>query len=321
MANTAAPPPPTSSKARREAEISLRPRDLFAYTFLALAWGLSFVILLRVVEAFGWVGAVSFRAFVAGAALLLAARVLRRRLDFSFGVRPLVVVGATTVAGQLIGLSYATPKIGTAMAAILVATIPLFSMVMSRIMGIERITRQGVFGLALGIVGLVMLVGFPAVPITPDFIAGCLGMIFSTFCAALGSVYASLRLRGAGPWEVTMGAFFAGGAMTLPLLLIVPVPATPVLADYLFLVSAGAGMSALTYVLYFGLVASIGATRAISVEFAVTVVAVLVGALVLGEPLSALQFAGGAVIIAGCALVLGLVPSRFFRGSAGPPYP
>ena len=99
--------------------------------------------------------------------------------------------------------------------------------------------------------------------------------------------------------------------MTLPLLVVVPVPTVPVLADYLWLAGLACGMSALTYVLYFGLVASIGATRAISVEFVVTVVAVLIGALALGEPLSVIQFVGGAVIIAGCALVLGLFrPAR-----------
>lgn len=39
----------------------------------------------------------------------------------------------------------------------------------------------------------------------------------------------------------------------------------------------------------------------------VTVVAVLVGALVLDEPLTVMQLLGGGVIIVGCALVLGLV--------------
>ena len=74
-------------------------------------------------------------------------------------------------------------------------------------------------------------------------------------------------------------------------------------------------MSATTYIVYFRLVADIGATRAISVEFAVTVMAVIVGAVVLHERLSAVQLAGGAVIILGCALVLGLVPlPRVLRG-------
>ncbi len=152
-----------------------------------------------------------------------------------------------------------------------------------------------------------MLVGFPAVPVTPAFLIGCAAMIGSTFSAAFGSNYASRHLSSTGPWEVTIGSFLAGGVLTLPLLWFVPVPGTPVALDYLYLFALAALMSALTYVLYFGLVKSIGATAAISVEFVVTVVAVLVGALVLDEPLTVLQLCGGAVIIVGCALVLGLL--------------
>lgn len=288
----------------------MRLRDLAAYLFLAIAWGFSFLLLLKVVAAFGWVGAVTFRCFIAAAILILMARLTRRRLAFPARFLPLAVVGATTVAGQLIGLSYATPRIGTAMAAIFVASIPLFSMVISRLWGLEAITPARVLGLALGTMGLVMLVGFPAVPVTPAFLLGCAAMLFSTFSAAFGSNYASRHLGGTGPWEVTIGAFFSGGLLALPLLALVPVPGLPQPIDYLYLVALAGLMSALTYVLYFGLVSSIGATRAISVEFAVTVVAVLVGALVLDEPLSLMQIAGGAVIIAGCALVLGLMPAK-----------
>jgi drug/metabolite transporter (DMT)-like permease len=61
---------------------------------------------------------------------------------------------------------------------------------------------------------------------------------------------------------------------------------------------------------YFRLVAEVGATLAISVEFLVTVIAVVIGAVLLGEPLSVAQLVGGAVIIVGCALVLGLTTPR-----------
>jgi drug/metabolite transporter (DMT)-like permease len=288
----------------------MRPRDLAAYLCLAVAWGLSFLLLLKVVQAFGWVGAVTFRCFIAAAILLVLARVTRRSLDFPKNRTALAIVGATTVAGQLIGLSYAMPRIGTAMAAIFVASIPLLSMVISQVWGLERITPSRVAGLALGTLGLIMLVGFPAVPVTTAFLLGCAAMLFSTFSAAFGSNYASRHLSTTGPWEVTIGAFLAGGLITLPLLAVAPVPGVPQLLDYLYLIALAGLMSALTYVLYFGLVASIGATRAISVEFVVTLVAVLVGATVLDEPLTVLQIIGGVVIIAGCALVLGLVPAR-----------
>ncbi|MDR7026989.1 DMT family transporter [Rhizobium rosettiformans] len=285
----------------------MSPRDFAAYAYLSLAWGLSFLLLLHVVDAFGWIGAVTFRCFIAGVLLLAIAKIMRRRLDFSAGWLPFAAVGATTVAGQLIGLSYATPLIGTAMAAIFVASIPLFSMVIAQLWGLERITPARVLGLALGTIGIIMLVGFPAVPVTSAFLLGCLAMVGSTFSAAFGSNYASRHLSGTGPWEVTIGSFIAGGVLTLPLLWFVPVPGTPATIDYVYLIALAALMSALTYVLYFGLVKSIGATAAISVEFVVTVVAVLVGAFVLDEPLTALQFCGGAVIVLGCALVLGIL--------------
>jgi drug/metabolite transporter (DMT)-like permease len=282
-------------------------RQLIDYLTMATIWGLSFVLLLRVVAAFGWAGAVAFRALIASAALLLIAGLSRRRLRFG-RPRHLIVVGATTVAGQLIGLSLATPRIGTAMAAIFVGTIPLFSMVIGHVWGIERVTPLGRFGLLLGFVGIVALVGFPAVPVTPSFLAGCLASVLSAASAAFGSNYARRHLQAVGSWEQTIGAFFAGGMLMLPMVALVPVPGRPQPVDYLYLVLLAVVCSSIAYVLYFRLVAEVGATIAISVEFAVTVIAVLVGALVLGEQLGLAQLLGGAVIIVGCALVLGLVP-------------
>ena len=88
--------------------------------------------------------------------------------------------------------------------------------------------------------------------------------------AAVGSNYAHARLRDVGSWEQTIGAFLYGGLMTLPLLLLVPVPAMPTLRDLGLLVLLAGMCSALAYVLYFRLVAEVGATIAISVEFVVT---------------------------------------------------
>ncbi len=274
-----------------------------------MIWGLSFLLLLRVVQAFGWAGGVAFRALIASAILTGLALVSRRKL--AFGRRwPLAVVGATTVAGQLVGLNIATPRIGTAMAAIFVGTIPLFSMGIGHVWGIEQVTRSGRLGLVLGFAGIVLLVGFPAVPVTSAFVLGCVCSVLSAACAAFGSNYARRHLHAIGSWEQTIAAFFVGGLLTLPLLVVVPVPAPPRWIDFGYLVLLAGMCSALAYVLYFRLVAEVGATIAISVEFLVTVIAVIIGAVLLGEKLSVVQLLGGAVIILGCALVLGLFPGR-----------
>ena len=293
----------------------MKRQDLAAYLFLAITWGLSFLVIVLVIDAFGWIGAAALRALIAGATLFALAALMRRKLDFSAGWWPFFVVGATTVAGQLISLSYGTPRIGTATAAILVAAIPLFSMIIAQYWGLERITRQGVFGLALGTIGIVLLVGFPAVPVTPDFLLGCAASLFSSFCAAFGSNYVNLRLRHVGALEIAASSFLFGGLMSLPLLLAVPVPTLPHASDYALLLLLGGVMSGVAYLLYFRLVSRIGATKAVSVEFAVTVVAVFIGAIVLHEPLSLVQLLGAATIILGCTMVLGI---RFGRAAEAP---
>ena len=194
------------------------------------------------------------------------------------------------------------------MTAIIVSAIPLFSMVVGRIAGLERLNERSIIGLVMGFAGIVLLVGFPHAPLTPEFLFACAISIIGSFSAACGSLYVSTRLRNTDPWVVTIGSFLWGGVMTLPLILFVPLPTVPGMTDFLWLLVLGFVTSALMYVLFFGLLAAIGPTRAISVEFVVTVVAVAAGTLILGERLSMLQIIGGAVIIAGCALVLGIWP-------------
>lgn len=285
-------------------------KQLVEYAVVALVWGLSFLVLLKVVKAFGWVGAVTFRTLLAGTILLAVARLTRRRLDFGIGWRPFFFVGLTTVAIQLIGLSFAAPRIGTAMSAIFVGTIPLFSMVIGRLWGTETITRQGALGLVIGFSGMVVLVGFPAVAVTGSFVLGCVSSVISCIASAVGSNFARRRLAGVGEWEQSIGSFLFGGALTLPLILAVPVPTTPRPIDYLFLLLLAGCVSALGYVVFFRLVAQLGATKAISVEFIVTVIAVVAGSVVLDERLSVAQLIGTAIILTGCALVLGLVGRR-----------
>lgn len=290
----------------------MKASDILAYLFLAIAWGLSFLTLLQVVEGFGWVGSVAIRCLVASGTLYLFARLSGRQLTFSNRWTAYSVVGATTVAGQLIGLSFATPIIGTALAAILVATIPLFSMIIAQMWGVERVTIKNIVGLILGFFGIVMLVGFPAMPLTTQFFFGCLSCVLGCVCAAYGSNYVNRYMVGVGSWEITIAAFLIGSIISAPLFYWVPIPRIPSFVDWAYLLIQAVVMSALTYVTYFKLVRSIGPTKAISVEFLVTVIAVLAGVVILGESLTVLQLFGAAIIIVGCILVLDMFKKKQF---------
>ena len=283
-----------------KAEISTK------FTILALLWGVSFLLLLRVVEAFDWAAAISVRAFIASGSVLLLAAIIRKKLDFSIGVKHFALLGLTSVTFQLIGLSLAVPRIGTALTAILVGAIPLFSSVIGRLMKIENIDRSGFIGLLLGFVGIIFLVGFPSGEFGDQFFLGFFVCLFGCMSAAFGSNYSKLKMSSVGNWEQVIGAFFFGGLFTSPILLFVPIKAGLVPMDWLYMVSLAVFCSAFCYVIYFSLVSKIGPTRSISVEFLVTVVAVLIGAFYLNEAITVIQLFGAALVILGSILILDL---------------
>ena len=262
------------------------------------------MVMVRVTDAFGWAATVSLRCFIAAAAVLAAALLTRRRLRFTAARRHYVVIGLTTVAGQLIGFTCATPRIGTAMAAVFAAVIPLATIIVGCLWKLETITPKKLAGLLLGLAGIVLLVGFPPVEGTGTFVIGCLFGMLGALSSAVGGNYTSVHLRGEGRLEITIASFVVGGIVTLPLAYFFPVPTVPSAEDYGSLLLLGTVMSGVAYLLFFRLVGSIGPTRTNTVEFLVTVIAVFVGTCLLGESLTAAQMVGGLVIVIGCALVL-----------------
>jgi len=288
-------------------------KQLTQYLLTSIIWGFSWVFILKVVQAFGG-GGIALRAILGSLVLVVAALVTKRNLKFG-PIAPLLVVGATTVAGQLLGFNLATPMIGTAMAAILAATIPMFSMVICQLWQIEHISKPGYFGLFIGVLGVILIVGFPSVKIDSTFIIGCSICILGAISAAFGSNYTRKHLQGIGYWEQTIGSFFLGGVMMLPLFIINPAKSVPIPVDYFYLIVLAVLATGVAYIMYFKLVSEIGATSALTIEFLVTVIAVAVGAGLLGEQLSIIQFAGATAIVLGCALVLDLIPARWTKTS------
>lgn len=283
-------------------------RQLALYLGVSTIWGCTWFFILKVVQAFGG-GGVALRAIIGGLALLATARLLDKPLEFG-SWKPLGVLAATTVAAQLMGFNLATPMVGTQVTAILAATIPMASMTIGRAWGLERITTTGYLGLGLGVFGVVLVVGFPTVEIDATFILGSAFCIAGAIGAAYGGNYSRLRMSKVGYWEQTIGSFLIGGAFMLPLFVFDPPTHAPALIDYGYLAVLSVISTGLGYVMFFKLVSEIGATRALTVEFLVTAIAVVIGAVFLGERLSAAQALGVVAILIGCTLVLNLVPRR-----------
>jgi drug/metabolite transporter (DMT)-like permease len=282
---------------------------MYFWTFMF--WGLSFVWLSKVVETFGWVGGVSFRAFAAVLILLVLAKIMKVALTYDVNdTKHYAILGATSVAMNLGGMTYALSKLGTALTAILVTTIPLYSALIERVWGKAKHTKLMILGLWIGFGGVVILIGLSSQALDVDFLLGFIGSTIASFGFALGGNYSKVRAQHIGAWEQTIGTFTFGGLYLLPFMFVVPIVKTPTLASFGWLFLLAATASSLAYILYFRLVAEIGATKALTTEFMVPVVAVIVGAAFLGETVTATDLIGAACILLGSALVLGLLPLR-----------
>ena len=208
------------------------------------------------------------------------------------------------------GMTFALSKLGTALTAILVTTIPLYSALIERVWGKQKHTKLMILGLWIGFGGVVILIGLSSQALDMNFLLGFTGSSIASFGFALGGNYSKQRAQHIGAWEQTIGTFTFGGLYLLPFMFIVPIVKAPTLSSFGWLFLLAGTASALAYILYFRLVTEIGATKALTTEFMVPVVAVFVGAVFLGENVTATDLLGAACILLGSSLVLGLLPIK-----------
>jgi drug/metabolite transporter (DMT)-like permease len=215
---------------------------------------------------------------------------------FAIGLLNNVIPFSLIVIGQTF--------IPSGLASILNATTPLFTVIVMAAAGEETLQMQRVAGVVLGLVGVIILRGW-GIETRPGQGLGillCLGGAFSYGFAALA---ARRLLKDAAPLgtatfqlmaSTVMMAIIAG-AFEQPWRL--PMPGRTTWLAVLGL----AGLStALAYIVFFQILRRSGATNVMLVTLLIPVTAILLGWLVLGEPISAREIAGAMVI--GSALLV-----------------
>jgi drug/metabolite transporter (DMT)-like permease len=304
----------------------MKPRDLTDLLLLATIWGASFLFMRMAVPAFGPVALAFVR--VAGAALFLLpllllrgeAPVLRQRW------RALLVLGLTNSALPFLLFGYAVYTLPAALAAIFNAATPLCTALIAWAWLGDPLNRWRSLGLALGFAGVAGLAlvkslhapagtGLSALQVDgPTLLAigACLG---GTLMYGYAGNHAKRHLPGVPAMAMAAGTQLAAAlALALPAALLWPA-VQPGLRDWLAAAGLAVLASGLAYILYFRLITRVGPTGAASVTFLVPVSAAVWGGLFLGEVPTLPMLLGGAVILAGTALVLGLWP----RAPSGQP--
>lgn len=274
-----------------------------ARAVLAGSWALALVLVRLVVGGFGWATAAVLCSVVAAGALLLAAR-REPRPPVRSALRTVVVLGAW-VAVQNLGLCLALGQLGLGPTAVVVGSMPLFATLVGQVWGVDRITAAGVLGLAVGFIGLLVVVLFPAQGHSWAFIAGTLAGLLAAFSAAVAARYADLRLP--GRTDAVAGAHAVAGLTAVPLALLWPAAGDGSPLGYPALVGLGVLLAAFGPALLVRATGE-GSLEASRVRAVGLVVAAVAGALLLGEGLSAGQAVGTVLLLAGSTLVLDLFP-------------
>jgi len=187
--------------------------------------------------------------------------------------------------------------------SIINSTAPIFGLAWSAAFRDERITARKAAGMALGIAGVALIARPGGAPADPDLYWAIVAVLGATCSYGVTGVLIKRFAQGVSPRAMAAGNQLAAALVLLPLLPLLPPLATPgalVVANLLALALLASGVA---FLLYFRLIADIGMTRALTVTYLIPLFGVLWGWLFLGETLPAAAFAGGALILAGTALV------------------
>ena len=203
-------------------------------------------------------------------------------------------------------------QIDSGLAAILNATTPFFSILLAHfVTGDERITGPRLAGIALGVIGVAVLVGPGALRGLGQQGLGQIAIIGAALSYACAAIYGR-RFRAQPATVVAAGQVSAATLLILPLALVLDQPwrASPDFATWGALLGLALPGTALAYVIYFRLLASTGATNLMLVTLLIPVTAVLLGIGLLNEQPQPAIFAGMGLIIAGLAVIDGRILRR-----------
>jgi len=296
-------------------------------TFLGLGfmWGSSYLFIKLAVDSFGTFTLISLRLLIGAAFLWTVLRVTRTPLPRDR--RPylhLLVMSVINIAIPFALITWAEQSVDSALAAILNSTVPLFVLVIAPLfLPDEPIRVNGLVGLAVGFIGVVLIVS-PGLVGTAGTVPGMIALLGASVSYACGNVYARRNVRGLAPmipavFQVTFALLIVGA-----LALIVERPwetATPDAQAWFSVVWLGILGSGIAYLAYFRLLSKWGATRTSLVAYLLPIVGIVLGALVLQEPIGPPLVVGTVLVIAGVALVNGRWGRRRLFAEAPPVEP
>ena len=281
----------------------LKTADYLRLVLLAAIWGGAFIFLRVAAPVLGPAWTSELRVLLGGLALLAWFRATGFDPGLQRHARAYLLIGSAIIALPFTLYAFASMHVPASLLSIVNSTAPIFGLAWSAALGDERITRRKGAGLVLGVAG-VALIAQPSGLATGPLFAWAIAAALCACCAyGTTGVLVKRFSGGASPRGMAVGNQLAAALVLLPLLPVMPPLGTPsalVIANMLALALLASGVA---FLLYFRLIADVGATRALTVTYLIPLFGIFWGWLFLGEALPASALAGGVLILAGTVLV------------------
>ena len=220
-------------------------------------------------------------------------------------------LGLLTSAIPFATVAWGQQHIESGMGGILFGTMPILAVLLAPLLlAEETFTRRALIGGVVGFAGVILLMGPSVVSNAGDQVLGIAITFLGPVSHTLGAIYAR-RQAGLNPRAMVTGSMIFGSVVLAPLAFAVEAPLTlepgtwaiaAIIATGVF---TGAG-----FCLYFVVISRVGAMRSSLVPLFFPVVAVVLGAAVLGERLPVMAFVGLALILAGAIAVSMRAPAE-----------
>jgi drug/metabolite transporter (DMT)-like permease len=285
----------------------MRTQDLIELLLLSLLWGAAYLFMRAAVPAFGPAPLVAMRLGMAGL-LLLPVLALRGGVP-SLLVHPrqLLVLGVPYTALPFILLAYASLHITAGLVAVLNATAPLFAALIAHFLLKERMGSWRAWGLVIGFVGVAVLMWGSASFKSASGLLAVAAVLGTSVLWGVGANYTRTHLSGAEPMVITVGSLLTASVFLAPFAWASWPSQNPSPRAWAEMAFLGVASSGLGFLMYFRLLHRIGPVRAMSVTFLNPVVAMGAGVWYLGEEVTLQMISGGAVVLFGTALSLGMI--------------
>jgi drug/metabolite transporter (DMT)-like permease len=310
----------TTTTSGGTAAASSKSFEIAALLFVGVLWGAQFAfnkIQLETVPPFTGVAA---RLWIAALFLWVIVWVKGLAVPSGLGAwRNFTIQGLLTSGGPGVMVLWGQQYVASALAAILNSTTPIFATIVTLLITRhERIGGQKVIGLVVGLGGVVLVVGIDALRGIDKGLIGQIVIVLSALGYGSAAVFGR-RFSGISP-VVTAAAANSCSATVMTavaFLMEQPLAVAPSARSATALIVSAVLCNGIAVILYYRLIATLGSIGASSLGYLKAAFGVLIGCLILGEPLTAAIVIGFTAVMIGVAAINEQLPGFARRAEAG----